>query len=157
MGIHSDSIYKDTQREVEAKKVDTEQVVGKDAEGNVFAKVEDTANGGRLVLLDDEGNETGGIYVTETAKGDEIQFFLGSDKSIIRGIPGGRCAFSSPDAGIVQINDAVKLGGSIDVNADMIKNIDETAGTSDPTTDAPDGWIAYETQAGNVRHIPFYT
>jgi len=65
MGIHSDSIYKDTQREVEAKKVDTEQVVGKDAEGNIFIKVEDTADGGKLTIYDETGTKQGEIYIDE--------------------------------------------------------------------------------------------
>jgi len=63
MGIHSDSIYKDTQREVEAKKVDTEQIVAKDAEGNVFAKLVDTADGGKLELYDETGTLQGEIMI----------------------------------------------------------------------------------------------
>jgi len=59
MGIHSDSIYKDTQREVEAKKVDTEQIVAKDAEGNMFAKVVDTVDGGKIILYDETGTKRG--------------------------------------------------------------------------------------------------
>jgi len=116
-----------------------------DSGGNVFGRIEDTADGAKLELYDE----------TETKQGE---IFIGTD---------GRLKINSPnnDLYIQQGggNYAIARGAAfetpqgINIRGEEFKNLPEGTTTSDPTTDAPDGWVVYTTQAGNTRYIPFYT
>jgi len=150
MGIHSDSIYKDTQQEVEAKKVDTEQVVGKDAENNTFAKLEDTPTGGKLSLYDETGTEigrlslhdAGQLMIDSPAGGERVRLKAGG--SLVATLVSNRLEMSED----LQMGDNIIKDPSNAVANDNM--------TADPETDTEDGYIEVDI-GGTIYQIPIYS
>jgi len=149
MGIHSDSIYKDTQREVEAKKVDTEQVVGKDAEGNIFAKIEDTADGGQISLFGDGGTKLGELFISANDR-LRVDNLSPGQGVIIR---------TAGDGGLHVKDETLKVLDTVNVNNNIIVDPQNVVAndnmTANPETDTEDGYIKVDI-GGTIYQIPIY-
>jgi len=174
MGVHTDSIYKDSQREVEAVKVDTEQLLSTevpDDEKFYFGTDEDVSL---------RWDEAAGYF--------EIFSEPDSARSV-RITPGGRLDLASPGAasidvtgnfnlrgysivnvGRLQIDDDSQLqfGDDADItleydsaNARLLASgtdfVDETADgmTADPEADTEDGFLKIRIGTTNYQ-IPIY-
>jgi len=101
-------------------------------------------NGGKLTLLDDAGTEV-------------VEIFQSNSNIIINNPTDQAIKIQRAGSNVFAMFGTNNMYQDLDMRGNIITNVSEGTGASDPTTDAPDGWMVYETQAGNTRYIPFYT
>lgn len=118
----------------------------KDNEGNTFAKLEDTAYGGKITIYNDAEEKMVYLYSSGTNT-VALEVESGKNLNVKRTGEGTKWQFSANNLNF----ETLKMQGNV------IEGQAEGTGASDPTTDAPDGWVKIITQAGNTRYIPFYT
>jgi len=162
MGIHSDSIYKDAQREVEAEKVDTEEL------SPTVVQAESSTGQELLKLLDSTGYQMGHIEINQDSAGQQGEALAitmdGSDDRLVISNPSNEGLTIDGAGGKIEcVRTWEFIGGirTVDDNRLKFGSDDDFTVVYDSTDnelvikDATNGFeIARLTKNGGLKHTP---